>query len=257
MTRSIQKSLFSKQYFYFPIMLLLVVGCGRAKEDKGESGLSGKYVNQTFLEVIPDSIPGLVPAYCYEINFISDDSVDILYGFEEATFGYKKDGKGYAVTKAMQDKDLPFRVNADQTITLIDSGWNNARQNSVFKKSMNNGSQKWDFESYLNQQMIAGTYTLYKAEKPTAQKVTLSPDGVVTGINGYETYSICYSGDCVGEIYPISNSITFTNSKKEAILYAFTNDKKTKKLSIRNIEPPIKDMKGERAIKDMVFDLRQ
>jgi hypothetical protein len=257
MTKSIPKSLFNKRQIYFPVILLLVFGCDRAKTNEGESELSGKYVNQTFLEAIPDSIPGLVPAYCYEINFISSDSVEILYGFEEAAFGYKKDGKGYAVTKAMQDKDLPFRVNADQTITLIDSGWNNARQNSVFKKSMNNGSQKWDFESYLNQQMIAGTYTLFKNEKPTEQKVILSPDGVVTGMDGYETYSICYSGDCVGEIYPISNSITFTNSKKEAILYAFTNDKKTKKLSIRNIEPPIKDMKGERAIKDIVFDLRQ
>lgn len=257
MTRSIQQSLSNKRYFYFPIMLLFVFGCDRINEKKVEAELLGKYVNQTFLEAIPDSIPGLVPAYCYEINFISSDSVEILYGFEEATFGYKKDGKGYAVTKAMQDKDLPFRVNADQTITLIDSGWNNARQNSIFKKSLSNGSQKWDFESYLNQQIIAGTYTLFKDEKSTSQKVTLSPDGIVAGIDGYETYSICYSGDCVGEIYPISNSITFTNSKKEAVLYAFTNDKKTKKLSIHNIEPPIKDMKGERAIKDLVFDLRQ
>ena len=248
---------FFGKLFGLSTIISLLWACGDSKKESQTTGLSGRFVNQTFLEAIPDSIPGLVPAYCYELNFISPDSVEILYGFEEAKHGYRKSGKDYILIKAMQDKDMPFRVNKDQTISLIDSAWTSAKSTSNFKKSINTGKRKWDFETYLNQQMIAGEYMLYKNEQPTGQKVVFMSDGTTSGIGDFNTYSICYSGDCVGEIYPISNNLTLTSKKQESVTYAFVKDKKSNKLSIRNIEAPIKDMKGERAIKEEVYDLRK
>jgi hypothetical protein len=239
------------------LLSTFISGCGKKKQDVAETGMSGKFVNQTFLDAIPDSIPGLIPAYCFEMDFVSPDSVKIFYGFEEATLAYKKSGKYYVLIKAAQGKDMPFYVNKDQTITLADSNWTNLKTNSRFSKVLSNNGPEWDFETYLNRQMIAGNYILFKNDKPTGQKVSFQADGIVSGIHDFKTYSICYSGDCVGEVYPISNNITFLNSKNEPVTYAFVKSKVSQKLGLFNIEAPIKDMKGERAMKELVFDLRK
>ncbi|MCF0058115.1 hypothetical protein [Dyadobacter sp. CY356] len=245
--------------FTIPGLLLSIAfltGCNEENESDKE-GLSGKFVNETFLKQAVDSIPGLIPVYCYELNFISKDSVDILYGFEQSRLAYKKDGKKYLLVHALQDKDMPFTVNENKTITLVDSAWNGATRNSTFKESTLSTEQKWDFENHLNQQMIAGEYFLFKGNKKSDQKVTFNADGSVTGLESFKRYNLCYSGDCVGEIYPISNSITFSNEKKEVFTYAFKMNKMRKNLNIYLIEGPVKDIKGERAIKELAFDLRR
>ncbi|MBE9460736.1 hypothetical protein ACFP1I_21110 [Dyadobacter subterraneus] len=245
--------------FLIPSILLSVIfltGCKKESESN-YTGLSGKFVNETFLKQAADSIPGLIPVYCYELNFTSKDSVDILYGFEQSRLAYKKDGKKYLLVHALQEKDMSFTVNDDKTITLVDSAWNGVTRNSTFKESTLSTEQKWDFENYLNQQMIAGEYALFKADKQAEKKVNFNADGSVTGLENFKRYNLCYSGDCVGEIYPISNSITFSNEKKEVFTYAFKTDKTRKKLGIYQIEGPVKDIKGERAIKELAFDLRR
>lgn len=234
----------------------LLTGCNKENESN-YTGLSGKFVNETFLKQTSDSIPGLIPVYCYELNFTSKDSVEILYGFEQSRLAYKKDGKKYLLVHALQDKNMSFTVNADKTITLVDSAWNGVTRNSVFEESTLSKEQKWDFENHLNQQMIAGEYSLFKGNKKSDQKVTFNADGSVTGLEKFKRYNLCYSGDCVGEIYPISNSITFSNEKKEVFTYAFKTDKSKKTLGIYQIEGPVKDIKGERAIKELAFDLRR
>lgn len=235
----------------------LLWSCGEKKQDASESGLSGRYVNNTFLQSIPDSIPGLVPAFCYELNFISEDSVNVFFGFEEATLAYKKQGNHYLIMKAMQDKDMTLQVNEDQTLSLLDTAWTSRNTPSEFKKVAMVSGQKWEFENYLNQQMIAGSYTVYQQDQPTDQKISFKADGTVTGIGDYISYSICYSGDCVGEVYPASNSMTLTNAKKESVTYAFVKSKGSNKISVYHIEAPIPDMKGERAIKELAYDLRK
>ncbi|MEO6686813.1 MAG: hypothetical protein ABIN24_12655 [Dyadobacter sp.] len=248
----------STQFTISGILLSFVFLTSCTKENESSyTGLSGKFVNETFLKQAADSIPGLIPVYCYELNFSSKDSVDILYGFEQSRLAYKKDGKKYLLVHALQEKDMSFTVNADKTITLVDSAWNGVTHNSTFKESTLATEQKWDFENHLNQQMIAGEYFLFKGEKQSEQKVNLNVDGSVTGLENFKRYNLCYSGDCVGEIYPISNSITFSNDKKEVFTYAFKTDKTEKKLSIYQIEGPVKDIKGERAIKELAFDLRK
>ena len=245
-------------HYLRPLTLLWIIfvsGC--QKKEEGTEGISGKYVNQTFLQQVSDSIPGQIPVYCYELNFTGNDSVDILYGFEQASLAYKKDGKKYLLIHALQDKDMSFTLTNDSTLTLVDSTWNGVTRNSTFKKSNRTTAQTWDFEAFLNDRMIAGEYDLYKENKPSGQKVVFDADGSVTGLENFDRYNICYSGDCVGEIYPVSNSITFSNGKKEVFTYAFKKDKAKKTVSIFQIEGPVRDIKGERAIKELAFDLRQ
>ncbi|GLU55589.1 hypothetical protein [Dyadobacter frigoris] len=245
--------------FTIPIIFLSFVSLTSCNKENESSytGLSGKFVNETFLKQTTDSIPGLIPVYCYELNFTSKDSVDILYGFEQSRLAYKKDGKKYLLVHALQEKDMSFTVNEDKTITLVDSAWNGVTRNSTFKESTLSTKQKWDFENHLNQQLIAGEYSLFKENKQSGQKVNFNADGSVTGLENFKRYNLCYSGDCVGEIYPISNSITFSNEKKEVFTYAFKTDITRKKLDIYQIEGAVKDIKGERAIKELAFDLRR
>lgn len=236
------------------IFCFLFISCNRLTEEN-EQELKGKFINQTYLSQIPDSIAGLVNAYCYELNFISSDSVKIFNGFEENTLGYKKIGFHYLLLKALQDKDMRFEINKDKTITLSDSTWNESHENSTFTKSADTNNE-WDFENYVNQKMISGTYDLYKNKEQTPQKVVFSNDGKVTGLENFTSYHLCYSGDCVGETYPISNNITFTNAENGNAVYAFNIDRKNKVFKIFNIEPVLPDTKGERAIKELAFELR-
>jgi len=229
---------------------LFLAGCDQNSE-KEAAKLSGKFINETFLRQVADSIPGLIPVYCYQLTFNGTDSVDILYGFEQAKLAYKKTGKKYQLVKALQDQDMTFILNNDNSITLIDSAWNGTNKNSAFKESKSN------FVTALNEQMIAGEYKIYRNGTQTSQRVVFNADGTVTGLEKFTNYSLCYSGDCVGEIYPISTSITFSNEKTETVMYAFKIDKSKKTLGIYHIEAPVKDIKGERAVKGLAFDLRK
>ena len=232
--------------------LILLTKCNQGGE-KETTTLNGRFVNETFLKQVSDSIPGLVPVYCYELTFDGTDSVSILYGFEQAKLAYKKSGEKYQISKALKDKDMIFTLTEDSTLNLIDSAWNGVNQNSTFKQVKNSHN----FISSLNKQMIAGEYTLFKDDKSLKIKVNLKEDGSVSGLGKFTNYTICYSGDCVGEIYPISNSITFSDDQKETVLYAFKIDKTKSKLSIYHVEAPVKDIKGERAVKELAFDLRK
>ena len=236
--------------FFQAVLVVFVTGCDQ-NSDKETARLSGKFINESFLKQISDSIPGLIPVYCYQLDFNGSDSVNILYGFEQAKLAYKKAGNKYQLSKALQDKDMTFVLNKDKSITLIDSAWNGTANNSVFKESETN------FVTALNQQMIAGDYHIFKDGKKTSEKVTFYADGKVAGLEKFTNYTLCYSGDCVGEIYPISNSITLGNANLENTMYAFKIEKAKNTLGIYHIEAPVKDIKGERAIQGLAFDLRK
>jgi hypothetical protein len=218
--------------------------------------LSGHYVNDTFLETIPDTIPAMIPAYCFELNF-TGDSVQINFGFKEATFAYLNDGENYRIVKAMQDQDMPFKINDDQTITLVDTAWTKSAKSSTFKKATVTSNQKWAFETYLNQQMIAGAYKVFENGQPTLREMSFAPDGTVVGLAPFTAYSVCYSGDCAEETYPISNQITFSTPDKKRVTYAFIKNKTDKTISLYHIEEPKIGIKGERAIQQLAFELRQ
>jgi hypothetical protein len=232
-----------------------LIACNNTDKKDGHT-LSGRFVNDTFLEAVPDTIPAMIPAYCFELDFIGD-SVKINFGFEEATFAYKKEGDIYWIVKAMQDQDMPFTMNGDQTITLVDTAWTRSLTTSKFIKVNEDAGRTWTFETYLNKQMISGDYIVFEKGQPTTRKLSFTSDGTVVGMEPYTAYSVCYSGDCVEETYPISNNISFTTPDKKRATYAFVKKRKDNTLTLYHIEEPQKDIKGERAIKQLAFDLRQ
>jgi hypothetical protein len=254
------------QYLVYTLICLVFAGCGINESNKrdGNTGISGRFVNQTFLQQVPDSIAGTIQGYCYELNFISPDSVMINYGFEEGTLAYKQEGDHYRLIGS-----IPFTLNTDGSITLSDSAWlkrgdtawTGAPLNSKFIKVPDVKGQKWVFDQYLNERMIAGTYQLFKGEKQASQQIIFNKDGSVSGLENYISYSICYSGDCTGETELASDQVTFKTRTGAAITYAIKLDK-NRTINFYTIGPMLKDndgndLKGGRAIEGKVFELRK
>jgi hypothetical protein len=240
-------------------MITLILGCNQNKKEEKKEGLKGHYVNSSVLNRVRDTIASSRPAYCYELYFISKDSVRIFYGFEEATFAYERLNDNYfhkyVIKKAVQGQDLKFTIDPGDYLTLNDTAWTKAKMPSDFTKTYPADPEKWTFLTELNKEMIAGTYGLFEKDLPKFRQAVFSPDGKVTGFGDFTSYELCFSGDCVEEISPVSNSITFTDSKGNSMTYAaeFGRDKKFK---LFNIEKPKTDIKGERKITNLAFDLR-
>lgn len=232
----------------------IAMSCSRTEKPENDT-LSGHYFNQTFLGTAIDSVPGLINTYCYELNFVSPDSVKVYYGFEEATLSYTKSGKKFAIKKALQDKDLLFSIDETDKLILEDSAWKQNDQNSTFVKSSSGASGQWEFPSMLNARMLAGSYEVFENGKLTGKKVVFDKNGTLTGLKDFTAYELCFSGDCVGEVNPISNNLTLSSAANSGTTYAFQFNRAKRILNIYNIEAPIKDIKGERAIKDVAFEL--
>jgi hypothetical protein len=243
----------------FSLLITMVVSCGKKVEKKPDEKkyLTGRYVNNTVLMKMADTIPGGVPYYCLEINFTKPDSVTIETGFEVATLAYKQVGDHYSILGASQLGDMNFMINADSSLVLVDSAWTEVHSNSAFKKVPNENGRDWVFEKYVNEAMVAGEYVVYAGEKPTTQKVQFTADGKVTGLQNYRDYSVCYSGDCVGTTIPLSNTMLLGSTDGQLTEFAFQLNKKQGTLQLYALEEPKPDVKGERKIKELVFDLRK
>jgi hypothetical protein len=148
---------------------------------------------------------------------------------------------------------MSFFIDPYHNLVLQDSSWTRSNVNSIFTKSYPASTQKWSFETELNK--TSGSYTLFERDLPTKTQVTLSPDGRVEGLADFTNYELCFAGDCVGEVTPITNNITFSNAKDSSVVYAVKFGQK-KRFKLYNIEKPVEDIKGEREIKELVFDLR-
>lgn len=237
---------------------ILISSCAEKKSTVTQNeGISGRYINKTVLDQTTNLLKGTVPEYCFELNFISNNSVSVFYGFEETKLGYKKDGDQYKLLKASRYGDMSFVLNNDGSISLKDSLWTKIPSASTFIKVRKINGKKWVFDYYLNDQLIAGAYSLYDQNKATGQKVVFTPNGNINGLSNYKKYSLCYSGDCVGITQPASNIITMVSSDLKKEDFSFTIDKNKNRLKIFKLGEPIKDIKGEISIKEMIFDLRQ
>jgi len=253
------KSIIKTLFFIIALLVnMQLASCaGSGNNDGNKHGIRGRFVNYTVLKDIADTIPGGIPAYCFEMNFVSDDSVELSNGFEDYKLAYTKNEGSYLLLEASFKGNMPFTFINDSTLLLIDTAWTNNAFNSEFRKVHDNKQQNWVFDYYLNQVIVVGEYTLYNKNIPLPQKVVFKADGHVSGLDNYTTYSICYSGDCIGETIPPSNTITLSDNSGKAIDFAFKINKKNKALSIYKIEAPVEDVKGEMAIKEMLYELKK
>ena len=276
-------SLYSLCVLFIGIQLSACTNRGSSSVNKITT-ISGRYVNYTFLDQIRNSIIGHIDVSCYEMNFISADSVAFNWnGWEEGyKCAYKKEGDHYRLfTRAFgADNDLLFTLNQDGSIVLADSTMMRRSLNSVFRHV----DSEVSLDYLINQKTIAGTYTLFKNDEPTKVKVVFMPNGKVVGLEKFTRYSICYAGDCVQMPLTFSNVIDLypdnyrehvhkesylsdsgevvhglsTSIENPATMCAFTlEDNNEKIVKIYRLGNSPKDTKGDMPIKELLFDLRQ
>lgn len=149
-----------------------------------------------------------------------------------------------------------FILNADNSITLLDSVWTGIKSNSKFiNVSQSEGENAFDI--YLNNKMIAGEYYSFMEDKPTGKRIAFQSNGIIIGIDSYNRYSICYSGGCIEETKTPSNIVYLINNDGAEVPYAFSKSLVDGSLSIYKLGPQVKEIKGDRTIKGKVFDLRK
>jgi hypothetical protein len=232
--------------------------CYNKQIKTGENaGIKGRFFNATFLEKFINSTPRNIPFYCTEMYFFKPDSVEISNGFEAYKLAYKKEGDHFLLIEASFKGNMPFRLNNDSMITLIDTAWTNIPSNSEFKKIPENKEAISSFDNYINEEVIAGEYSLYQPRNPDQHKVIFTTSGNVKGFGDYSSYSICYSGDCADETEPSSKTIEFTDKDGHFVVYTLIIDKDAGIVKLYNLSEPLKDMKGGLTILDMAYELRK
>lgn len=247
----------------------LMTSCNSNNRTRPATGISGRYINETFLQQVPDSVAGSIQGYCYEMNFISVDSVMINYGFEQSTLAYqRKNAHNYVLLAANQSNDLNFTLNEDSTITLhdsawvkVDTSWVGAPLNSEFRKVPDVSGSTWAFERYLNEKFIAGSYSLYLEERPSSEEVVFRANGEVTGLAEYNTYTICFSGDCVEETETPQNIISLGGTGDIEDSYVFKVNSQNNRIAFYALGDQLKNadgelMKGGRNVGKLVFELQ-
>ena len=244
------------------LFILIMAFMIPVKECSGQTadGITGRYIKKSFLDQLPDQIPGSVPVYCLEINFTGSDSAEIYNGFEEFNLAYRKDGDNFLFVKAMQGNDLSFMLNETGNILLADSIWTNRSSISEFRKVSEDEyvvDHKWAIEKYLNEKMLTGNYLLFENTNTPGQVVKFISDGNVEGLRNYKTYSVCFAGDCTGETSPVSNTITFKTDSNESVTFSFRYDRKNNSVLFYDISEPVNNIKGERKILGVSFELRK
>lgn len=244
------------------LTITIVSNCSLDKSnEQTQTVLSGRYINETFLQQLPDSIAGSIPSYCYELNFIADDSVRVFYGFEQGTLLYKNKSDGqFALLSAVGDNDIAFTLNSDSTITLHDSTWIGVPLNSKFKKVPDQSDSKWVFTQYLNERMITGHYLLHTDGQTIDNDVVFKANGELVGLLDYDSYAICFSGDCVNETALPNNIIYLYSNSGKRDSYVFKIDQNENKIAFHELTPPIFDaegnpLKGGRTVGKLKFDL--
>ncbi len=224
------------------------------KEKAIAQSVSGKYVNETCVKEISDSVAGYAPFFATQLNFISSDSVVMENGFESGLIAYKKnDDKNYTLIKASFRGDMKFSFNEDGSLTLINN-YDNPKQLHQEKYIKLIDSTK-NFPQFLNQYMITGEYQL-TSNKKEKQIAVFNNDGKVTGIDDYTRYDICYSGDCLSEINERMNIIYLYNNVRQDA-FAFKGSKKMKQIDLYEITAfLIENEKGNGVVGDKIYELK-
>ena len=236
----------------------LIMACkpsGTVKNDCAPA--SGQYINQSFFSNCKDKMPYDVPSFSYELTF-SKDSVHVDNGFENFDLPVVAGDSGciYKIVGATSLGDMSFKVLSDSSIQLMDTEWTKNAEASVYQKVTKGDQAGWGFTELLNDCKIAGEYALFKEGELQTGKVVVLPNGQLSGMKPFIGYSICYAGDCVGETEPPSPTITLTDDTGKSQTFAFKNVEGKMAIELYSIADPIPDVKGERPIGKMVYELR-
>ena len=249
----------SHLFFIAVSFILLLSSCKQAAEQphKLSCAIAGKYLNYTVLEHCPDILPGEVPSFALEIDFKTKDTVDINNGFERFRLPYTgpSDSCQYTIVGATQYGDMHFTLQGDTIIQLYDSAWTQLKTRSVFRRI--DDQKPWGFEHYLNECVLVGTWNLVKEGIGKDHKVIFLRNGQVDGMKPYLSYEICFAGDCLGETEPVSNTINFLDDRNKNTTFSFKITPGRRTIQFYSIADPKPDIKGERKIGPLAFELKQ
>ncbi len=226
------------------------------KEEK-KIELKGTFINQSYLEHSADTLLNTIPFYCTELVFDHPDSVLVRNGVEEYLLQYEMKQDTCFVKNAYQHKgtlrDLALILSSDTVFVALDQDFTGNTQPARFHKT----SIFRGFEYGLNEATVAGKYTLVNGDAPKNEPVIFSADGRIKGLPAYDKFSVCYSGDCMSEPLDASNVILLENTQNKVEYAVWRYDKKTKLLTLYTLEDAKPDIKGERAIRAKLLELRK
>ena len=245
------------------IALLFTASCrqGADKTDgakESEASLSGRFVNQTFLSEMADSL-GYTPRYfCFQMHFVEGGRVFIDRGFEGDTLQYTRDGDRFRLVGASSMGDMAFDVKDDSTtLVLVDSAFTGVARNSSFTRLPNGDDPAKAWVAMVNDRMVAGEYEIMQKGKPTAKKVRFHSDGSVSGLDGYTRYELCHTGDCLQTTQPYRHVMYLLKEDGSRTTLAFTIENSGTGLKVYGVGDPIEGTKGERKVLAMVYDLKK
>lgn len=218
---------------------------------------SGRYFNRTVLDACPQKMPVDIPYYAFELDFTGGDTVMIRNGIEKYGLKFTPTDKAceFRILGATQFGDMYFTIREDSSIALLDSAWTNVAAESIFRHAATSNRNKWDYEKYINECVIAGTYT-YEDKPGHQMRAIFLPNGQVEGFRHFLAYSICVAGDCLEETEPYSLTIDFTTNKGGRETYVLKLVDGKNHLQFYSIGAPIPDTKGSRPIGPLVHELK-
>lgn len=246
--------------FSFGILALLglITACTTAKTSSEECpGPSGQYVNTTVLSQCPEKMPADIPHFCLEIEFIGKDSVKVDNGFEKFTLRWSKaeDGCTFLIHGATLFGDMSFTISGDTALQLVDTAWTKLTSFSTFQK-VNRADEKTGFETLLNECVLVEEYALFDNGNLVPGVVTFMANGQLNGFKPFIGYKLCYAGDCLEETIPPSRIIELIDQTGNREMFAFKNVEGKMAIELYQLSPPVPDVKGERSIGPMVYELR-
>ncbi len=219
--------------------------------------VSGRYFNRTVLDKCPGTLPVDIPYYAMELDFSKTDSVQIRNGIEKYSLPFVATDNDceFRIVGATQFGDMIFSVTGDSTLTLQDSVWTKVTAASIFKLAETANRADWDYENYINECIMAGTYTMDKKVGGPARVIFL-PNGQVEGLENYLAYDLCIAGDCLEETEPAALTIDFTTRKGERETFAVKMPDGHKLIQFYSIGAAIPDQKGGRSIGALAFEVK-
>lgn len=240
-------------------LFLLILGCKPAATEKEATCAlpSGRFINSTVLAACPGKMPVDVPHYALDITLNGKDSAVIDNGFERVPLKVETvQGCTFKLMSASQFGDMEFRVTSDSTIELIDSAWTKVSAHSAFTKTSAGEKADWSFQEYLNECAVTGEYALFKNGDLIPGVVTILPNGQINGMKPFIGYRLCYAGDCLEETDPPSRTIDLIDNEGKMQTFSLKPIEGKMALELYSIGDPIPDMKGGRAIGQMIYELR-
>ncbi len=252
------------KYFLLLIIVssLSILSCkpgdpAAATAASGDCKVSGRYFNRTVLDKCPGTLPVDIPNYALQLDFSGSDSVIIRNGIEHYVLPYVPTGNDceFKIIGATQFGDMVFSVNGDSTLMLVDSAWTNVDGMSTFRHAATPNRNEWDYENFLNECVIAGTYIMDQKQGAPSRVIFL-PNGQVEGLNSFLAYKLCVAGDCLEETEPAALTIDFTTRKGDIETYVVKMPDGHKLLQFYSIGAPIADQKGGRPVGALAFEVK-